>query len=381
MAELNHQPLVPVSCDSTDGEIRRIRRVQRLIVYSITLILQFHEEIMRQATILLKSAVLRANLAAIGFCLLCVPAAVSHADTVTLKSGAVIEGSVMKRNDRSVWIDIGPRVVELAVEDIEDVLIEDEEEIEVIQDDETMYYTAENLPELSPKEQAKRIGPAVIKVATPRGLGSGVIINPEGYAITNAHVIQGETVIRATVWLPQADGTLLRETIEDIRIVAINNHMDLALLEIEHPEDDSFTFAPLERKEDIEIGQPVFAIGNPLGLERTLSQGVISTKRRSFDGISYIQTDAAINPGNSGGPLFNTRGEVVGITNMGISKMVAESLGFAIPARYVKDFIHNREAFAYDKNNPNSGYNYQSAPPRTKFGEAPMLKDKGGEAG
>jgi len=299
-------------------------------------------------------------------------------DTVTLTNGRTLEGKVIKRTDQRLWLDIGPTVVELTVENIETVEItEAGEEVEVRRD--SLYRVAENLPELPPREHAKRIGPAVIKVSTPSGLGSGVIINPDGYAITNAHVVQGETALKATVWLPQQDGTLKREIIDDIELLAVNNHLDLALIRIEHPEEESFIFAPLENEEGLEIGQSVFAIGNPLGLERTLSQGVVSTTQRDFDGLTYIQTDAAINPGNSGGPLFNSHGEVIGITNMGI--LGGEALGFAIPARYVKDFIRNREAFAYDKENPNSGYNYQVPPPRKLFGPAPQLKDEtGGQA-
>jgi len=263
-------------------------------------------------------------------------------------------------------------VVEFNMDDVVSVeLSEAAEPVEVAS--ESLFHTASNLREMSPKEQAKRIGPAVIKVSTPGGLGSGVIINDRGFAITNAHVIQGETNLRATVWFPQADGTLKRVVIEDVEILAVNNHIDLALLKIKHPEDDKFIFAPLETDERLEIGQTVFAIGNPLGLERTLSQGVVSTTQRSFDGLSYIQTDAAINPGNSGGPLFNTKGEVIGITNMGI--LGGEALGFAIPTRYLKDFIRNREAFAFDKDNPNSGYNYETPPPRRNFEQAPQLKD------
>ena len=109
-----------------------------------------------------------------------------------------------------------------------------------------------------------------------------------------------------------------------------------------------------------------------------MSQGVISTKHRSFDGLTYIQTDAAINPGNSGGPLFNSRGEVVGITNMGIAS--AESLNFAIPTRYVKDFIRNREAFAYDEKNPNSGHLYHVPPRPSKDGIPPQLLDDAGKS-
>ena len=296
----------------------------------------------------------------------------SHADTVSLKSGAVVEGKVLKRNDQKVWIDLGPAVLELPLDDVVTIEIADADANASVKR-ESLYRTATDLPELSPREHAKRIGPAVIKVATPGGLGSGVIINEDGYAITNAHVIQGETNIKATVWFQQPDGSLNRTVIDDIEIIAVNSHVDLALIKISHPEDQPFVFAPLERDESIELGQQVFAIGNPLGLERTLTQGVVSTTQRNFEGLTYVQTDAAINPGNSGGPMFNTKGEVVGITNMGA--MMFQGLNFAIPARYVKDFIRNREAFAYDLENPNSGYNYQPGPKRAAFGVAPQLKD------
>jgi serine protease Do len=300
-------------------------------------------------------------------------ASVSLADVITLNSGAAIHGTVLKRTEHRVWLDVGPTVLSFSVDDIDEVTLETPEIAEAIETD-ALFRTARNLPQLSPREQAKRVGPAIIKVATPGGLGSGVIIDEEGHAITNAHVIQGETSLRVTVWFPQADGTLKRTVIEDITIVAVNNHIDLALLAIPLPADiRGFDYAVLEWQESIEVGQTVFAIGNPLGLERTLSQGVISTTQRSFDGLTYIQTDAAVNPGNSGGPLFNTRGEVVGITNMGIA--FGEGLNFAIPARYVKDFLRNREAFAYAKDNPNSGHSYHAPPMRRNYGVAPALKD------
>jgi serine protease Do len=294
-------------------------------------------------------------------------------DVVHLTNGRSIEGDVLKQTDTRIWVDIGPTVVELAIESIKSIELEAEDEAVQTTAD-SLYRVARDLPERSPRDHAKRIGPAVIKVSTPSGLGSGVIINSEGYAITNAHVVQGETELKATVWFPQTDGTLNRVVIDDVELLAVNDHVDLALIRIAHPQaGGTFDFAPLEFEERLEAGQGVFAIGNPLGLERTLSQGVISTTLRSFDGIAYIQTDAAINPGNSGGPLFNARGEVIGITNMGIPG--GESLGFAIPARYVKDFIRNREAFAYDRDNPNSGHHYHQPPARRSFGEAPQLRD------
>jgi serine protease Do len=297
------------------------------------------------------------------------------ADTIILKSGATVQGTVLKRNDRRVWIDVGPDVLEFDVDDIREVTTEVAPTVVDARGD-ALFRMVSDPPEMSPREHAKRIGPAVVKVSTPNGLGSGVIISPEGHAITNAHVVQGERSLRGTVWFRQADDTLRRVVIEDIEIVAVNSHLDLALLKITHPEGAPFDTAPLEALESIEVGQVVFAIGNPLGLERTLSQGVISTTQRNFDGLTYIQTDAAINPGNSGGPLFNTRGEVIGITNMGVHG--GEALGFAIPTRYVKDFIRNREAFAFDKSNPNSGHNYHQPPPRADFGVAPALRDATG---
>lgn len=295
------------------------------------------------------------------------------ADTVKLRNGRTLEGTVIKRTDQRLWLDIGPTVLELTMESIDTVEIADAGGAVDVKA-ESLFRTATNLPELSPKEHAKRIGPAVIKVSTPSGLGSGVIINPEGYAITNAHVVQGETALKATVWFPERDGTLRRVIIEDVELLALNNHVDLALLRLKHPEGGEFHFAPLDDAEELEAGQSVFAIGNPLGLERTLSRGVISTTQRNFEGLTFIQTDTQINPGNSGGPLFNDRGEVIGVTNMGIP--MGEGLNFAIPTRYVVDFIRNRDAFAFDKENPNSGYTYNRPPARSKFGPTPGLDDE-----
>jgi serine protease Do len=294
------------------------------------------------------------------------------ADTITLKGGATIDGAVIKRTDRRIWIDVGATVLDFSMDDV-DTVDSTNAAANVETKLDTLFSTAAGLADLPPREQARILGPAVIKVSTPGGLGSGVILSRDGYAITNAHVVQGETNLRATVWFAQADGTLKRTDIDSVELVAVNNHIDLALVKLKHPEGKDFLFAPVQDAEKLETGQSVFAIGSPLGLERTLTQGVISTTQRNFDGLTYIQTDTPINPGNSGGPLFNTKGEVIGITNMGIRG--GEALGFAIPARYVKDFIRNREAFAYDKNNPNSGHNYQKPPTRTKDGAPPTLKD------
>ena len=99
-----------------------------------------------------------------------------------------------------------------------------------------------------------------------------------------------------------------------------------------------------------------------MGLERTVTEGIVSTKTRPMQGELYLQTTTQINPGNSGGPLFNLRGEVVGVTNMKIT--FGEGLGFAIPVDGVKQFLKHRDAYAYDTDNPSSPYRYLEPPSR-----------------
>jgi serine protease Do len=236
------------------------------------------------------------------------------ADVVKLRSGASVAGKILKQTDRAVWIDIGSDVVQVDMEQVDTVQREDAGAA-LQADASQLFSTAKDLPTLPPKELSKGLGPAVIKVSTPGSLGSGVIISPDGFAITNAHVIQGERSLRATIWVKQPDGSLKRTDIDDVEIEAVNNSHDLALIKLKSPDGKPFPVAPVEGEDSIEAGQRVFAIGNPLGLERTLTEGVVSVPAMQLDGRTYIQTDTPINPGNSGGPLFNMRGEVVGITN------------------------------------------------------------------
>lgn len=295
------------------------------------------------------------------------------ADVVRLLDGRVIEAPILKETSETIWLDLGHEVIALPRNRIES--IERAEKVDASEDkpdDRMIYRTATGLPESTPQDLAKKYGEAVIMVSTPSGLGSGFIVSPDGYAVTNAHVIQGETKLKATVY-EQRGREFRRLVIEDVEIVAVNNHTDLALIKMKHPDGAPFPVVFVQGNEELAVGQDVFAIGSPLGLERTLSRGVIATTQRNFEGLTYIQTTAEINPGNSGGPLFNLSGEVIGVTNMGVPG--GEGLGFAIPARYVRDFLRNRDAFAYDKDNPNSGYAYKPAPPRTNFEKASQLDD------
>lgn len=294
------------------------------------------------------------------------------ADTVTLINGTTITAPILKETSEMVWLDLGHDVIAIPRTRIESIDRAGEDLAKVDADPDQLFRVATGLPLSTPQDLAKKIGAGVIMVSTPSGLGSGFILNEDGYAITNAHVVQGETRLKATVY--ETDGReFRRRIIEDVEIIAVNSHTDLALIKLTHPENEPFMNVYLQGTEEIDVGEDVFAIGSPLGLERTLSRGVIATAQRNFQGLTYIQTTAEINPGNSGGPLFNLRGEVIGVTNMAVP--MGDGLGFAIPARYVRDFLRNYEAFAYDKDNPNSGYNYLPAPGRTKFLRPSILDD------
>jgi serine protease Do len=163
--------------------------------------------------------------------------------------------------------------------------------------------------------------------ATPRGeensLGSGVIIDPAGYVLTNEHVILGGSNIRVTL----NDGRPF-----SARVVGSAPEMDLALLKMEGR--GPFPSARLGRSDDLMIGETVVAVGNPFGLSNTVSVGVLSAVGRTVAAgdrqfSDFLQTDAPINPGNSGGPLLNILGEVIGVNTAIIRQ--AQSIGFAIP--------------------------------------------------
>jgi serine protease Do len=160
-------------------------------------------------------------------------------------------------------------------------------------------------------------------------LGSGFIINEQGYILTNAHVIHNATDIRVVL----SEGR--REY--PAKIVGEDRITDSALIRIEP--DHLLTVLPLGNSDRLRIGEMVLAIGNPLGLRHSVTSGIVSATERIAPGLSeklvdFIQTDSAINPGSSGGPLVNLYGEVVGINTAMISK--AQSIGFAIPINTVK---------------------------------------------
>ena len=160
-------------------------------------------------------------------------------------------------------------------------------------------------------------------------LGSGFLINDGGFILTNAHVVQNATDIRVVRSQQRQE--------YPAKIIGIDYVTDVALIRIE-PQTD-MTVLPLGDSESLEVGEMVLAVGNPLGLNHTVTSGLISAKERIVPGersafLDYLQTDSAINPGSSGGPLLNLRGEVVGINTAIVSD--AQNIGFAVPIDTVK---------------------------------------------
>jgi len=310
----------------------------------------------------------------------------ASADVIELKDKAAISGKILAEKRDAVIVDVGytalviPRsaVMKIAPGDAAGVPTAPAKETRPVAPTKNppptnspgpevnngLYHASTKAgPERSVRDLVNQLGEAVVQVRTPGGLGSGFFINDDGFLMTNFHVIEGETQISIEVY-HQQNGQLERKTYKQVRIVAMNKYADLALLRIEDKDAPKFKFIQVGSADALAVGERVFAIGSPLGLERTVTEGILSTKTRQMGGDLYLQTTAQINPGNSGGPLFNLNGEVVGVTNMKIT--FGEGLGFAIPSEAVKFFLDHRDAYAYANDNPSNPFRYLEPPGRMK---------------
>ena len=178
---------------------------------------------------------------------------------------------------------------------------------------------------------------------TPSGMGSGVIISPDGYIISNNHVIAGASKLEVV---------LSNKKSYIANLIGADPTTDIALLKIEEKGLPYLNFA---NSDNVEVGQWVLAVGNPMGLNSTVTAGIVSAKGRSIDLLSqqsrtpiesFIQTDAAINPGNSGGALVNPNGELIGI-NSAISSKTGyyEGYGFAVPSNLARKVVEDIKKF------------------------------------
>src|SRR5436190_708242 len=270
--------------------------------------------------------VLRMNVRLLSPILIALLAAGARAEVVQLRDKAAVTGHILAEKRDQIVVDLGYTVLTVPRSQIVRILRDEEVAAPAapakgkentkngktntpvatakatprLESKEGLYSVSTTPPaERTVRELVNQLGEAVVQVRTPGGLGSGFFLNEEGYLITNFHVIEGETQISIDVY-HQRNGQLDRKSYKQVRIVAMNKFQDLALLKIDEKDMPKFVYVTLGDADALSVGERVFAIGSPLGLERTVTEGIVSTKTRQMQGDRYLQTTAQINPGNSG---------------------------------------------------------------------------------
>lgn len=309
----------------------------------------------------------RTVVALMGLFTLAIDASAVGFDRLTFQNGTEIVAEVLKQDDEFVVLDLGFDVLKIPSDQVLTIERADAGSDDSQQMEDGLYATG-TLSAAPVNELVKRFGDAVVMVKTPSGLGSGFFINKDGYLITNYHVVERETNITVSVF-DKSDNGYERKELKKVKIIALHPVRDLALLQVdmEEAKDIDFNSVVLAQNDGVDVGSLVFAIGNPLGLERSVSQGIVSSKTRSIGYLRFIQTDAAINPGNSGGPLFNARGEVIGVACAGHAMF--SGLAFGIPVEELISFLENKDTYLYDSSFPQNGVKYLAPPYREFEGE------------
>jgi len=284
--------------------------------------------------------------------------------TINLTNDSTVTGELVKSNVGEVFVDLGYDIIKIPKTSILQMVDKSVQQ----SNDKTVFHNDLFVNSVGKRKESPlnvlvdELGEAVVLIRTPIGLGSGFLIHPDGYIVTNDHVVAGERQISVTQF-KGSQTELVKRNYDNVKIVATGGNLDLALLKIEGQEEGfKFPFITLGDSPNLKQGQRVFAIGSPLGLERSVSEGIVSLRNRIISDRLHIQTTAEISPGNSGGPLFNYKGEVVGVNNMKVVSQGAEGLGFSIPVDSLKTFLINRDAYAFDPRNPNAGFRYTTPP-------------------
>ena len=300
-----------------------------------------------------------------GVACLAITAAAGAAEivTVTLVGGGKVTAPLLRENDDGIALDLGFDVLQIPAKRLLDVqrgAAGDGEAAASASSDSGIFRTgrleARDVPEL-----VKRFGEAVVLIRNPGGLGTGFITSREGHVVTNYHVVEKNTRLQVTLFRKTDKGFEKRELLK-VKIVALQPLRDLAIIQLDLEELKVKLPEPvvINDRDDLRVGDMVFAIGNPLGMERSVTQGIVSSTTRTIDQMRLIQTDAAINPGNSGGPIFNARGEVVAVACAGAA--VFDGLAFGIPASDLIDFLVHRDSYLYDESQPQNGVTYLPPP-------------------
>lgn len=187
---------------------------------------------------------------------------------------------------------------------------------------------------LTTAQIAKKVSPSVVVIQGKSDsrdvLGSGFIISKDGKIVTNLHVIRD----MKTVQVQLADGRVF----ESLAVLGVDEGRDLAIIKIA---GSNFNVLPLGNSDSLAVGERVVVVGSPLGLDATVTAGILSAIRDTRDGYKLLQTDAAVNHGNSGGPLVNDTGLVIGVVSSIVRSDSAQGLNFAIPINYVNDLLTN----------------------------------------
>ena len=284
--------------------------------------------------------------------------------SIDLANESSVSGKLLKEGEGEVFIDLGFDIIKIPRTSI--IQIVDQKKNKSLEErsfKNELYIDSSGKRKLSSlRNLVDELGEAVVLIRTPIGLGSGFLIHSDGYIVTNDHVVAGERQISVTQF-KGSGAKMTKQNFDNVKIVASGGNLDLALLKIEGQDEKfKFPFVTLGSSTDLKQGERVFAIGSPLGLERSVSEGIVSLRNRIISDRLHVQTTAEISPGNSGGPLFNYRGEVVGVNNMKVVAQGAEGLGFSIPVDSLKNFLINRDAYAFDPRNPNAGFRYTTPP-------------------
>jgi len=289
------------------------------------------------------------------------PPATAGIEVLDLGSDCKLQGRVLRTTEREIFLDVGYDILKVPTANVLSRLaIDGSASGRVVRE---KLFARADLPERSIAEGAKLMGEAVVKVESAGVFGSGFITHEDGWIVTNFHVVKGEVEVDVVIYPLGKDGFETR-TVRKCKVVAINPAMDLALVKMDPPEDLELKTVFLADSDAMQVGDRVYAIGTPIGLDRTVSAGIISVTNRTFEGRCHFQITTPINPGNSGGPLFNLRGEVVGVNSSGYQGF--QGLNFAIPSRYVIDFLQNRDAFALDTTRSENGVHYLPAPEKPR---------------
>ncbi|MGE3173361.1 MAG: S1C family serine protease [Planctomycetota bacterium] len=280
-------------------------------------------------------------------------------ERLDLGNGCELVGRVLRATEESILLDLGYDVLKVPVAAVLRRTEVDSVDGVAARLQRDALFTRAELPEVSVAEGARRMGEAVVKIEAAGGQGSGFVTHRDGWIVTNFHVVDGEVEVDVVLY-PRGDDGFEPRTVRKCKVYGISPEMDLALVKMEPPADLELDIVYLGDSDGMKVGDTVYAIGAPIGLDRTVSAGIISVTNRTFEGRSHFQITTPINPGNSGGPLFNLRGEVVGVNSAGYQGF--QGLNFAIQSKYVIDFLKNRDAYAIDTTRSENGWHYLPAP-------------------